>query len=210
MDALRMSTGASWIAYCYTRPLNEESARAKCEERWGPIRLPTITDYINKIFDFWVKEGGDEAAWNRIGWKGDLAGAFTLLSFNPRQIHHLAFSLKFGWVWLPLVGLFGWAGMPLAFTVISRLLLALIAFLIWGFLVIYVDDLLAVSSIAKVDHDIGLAKSVVLSLLGPSAWAEDKLECSDANAARSIVALGWSIYLRGRWSLYAFVAPLIG
>ncbi len=131
-------------------------------------------------------------------WKGDLAGAFTLLSFRPQDTHRLASPLKDGWVWIPLVGLFGWAGMPFTFAVLSRILVALIIFIIWGLLLIYVDDLLAVSSVAKVDSDIKKAKSVVLALLGPTAWAEDKLERSDTNEQRSIVALGWLISLKRR------------
>ena len=187
----KSALGRSASDTCY---LNGPAASARCEEKWGPIRHPTIVEYVNLILDVVEREGGDKEAWKKIViWKGDLAGAFTLLSFYPGHVYRLAFPLIDDWVWIPLVGLFGWTGMPFAFAVVSRMLRALIAFLIWGLLTIYVDDLLAVSCRAQVDADIQKAKGTVLALLGPHAWAEHKLERSDTNDDRCMVALGWSI-----------------
>jgi len=188
--------GRSASDTCY---LNGPSASARCEEKWGRIRHPTIVEYINLILDVVEREGGGEEAWEKLViWKGDLAGAFTLRSFYSGHVHRLAFPLMDDWVWISLVGLFGWTGMPFAFAVVSRVLRALIAFLIWGLLTIYVDDLLAVSCRAQVDADVKKAKDTVLALLGPHAWADHKLERSDTNEDRSMVALGWEISLRSR------------
>jgi len=81
-------------------------------------------------------------------WKKDLNGAFNLLTYNPAYCRLFAFYLSDDITMIHLAGLFGWIGMPHAFQVLTRSLQALCSYIISGWCSCYVNDLMAVSSIA--------------------------------------------------------------
>ena len=89
---------------------------------------------------------------NLVLWKMDLANAFGLLDIRASDSHKMAYAISGNITVIYIRGMFGWAGTPFAFQVISRTLRRLIIQTIHGLLLIYVDDLLGVSSICDVDH----------------------------------------------------------
>lgn len=177
------------------RPLNGHSAIDKktvtdaCIAAYGPITHPTLTVLVLMILS-----SADRFGWDSITlWKMDLQGAFNLLWFEPSSVPLLAFPLMFGLVAIHLVGLFGWAGMPYAFHVLTRALDRLIAARISGSSAFYVDDLMACSALHLVEADRSVARSIITSLAGPDALATDKDELG-----RRLDFIGWQICLNTR------------
>jgi hypothetical protein len=113
-------------------------------------------------------------------WKKKLQGAFTLLWFRPCDVPLLAFQLMDDQVAFHLAGMFGWVGMPFIFQVVTRMLTALVAFVILGLCMMYVDDLLAVSTHLTVARDMSQADEAITLLLGDKAVAKHKDESGRA------------------------------
>ena len=177
------------------RPLNGFSSVDKtavttaCVDAYGPIHHPTLISLV-----LMVLVSADRYGWDSIVlWKMDLQGAFNLLWFNPASVPLLAFPLMFGLVVIHLVGLFGWAGMPHAFYVLTRALDALISARISGSSAFYVDDLMACSALHLVEADRTTARSTITSLAGPEALAADKEELGPR-----LDFIGWQFCLTTR------------
>ncbi|KAJ1428579.1 hypothetical protein B484DRAFT_396717, partial [Ochromonadaceae sp. CCMP2298] len=163
-------------------PLNGIALGTKAELRlfiqefWDPIDQPTLTLLMLMVLRAVELYGWD----NIILWKKDLQGAFTLLWFRPADAHLLAFPLTDNIVAFHLAGMFGWVGMPFVFQVFTRALIALVAHVILGLCSMYVDDIMAVSTLADVDRDMTRTDAVINGLLGPQAIAKHKDESSFA------------------------------
>lgn len=174
--------------------LNSDAARELLEGMYGAIRHPSIDDIVRMILDYAAQceqEYGAKFKWDDlILWKGDLKGAFTLLSFSAEGIRYLACELTDDLVLVYHTGLFGWTGTPFAFDVVSRVLRREIGRRINGRMTIYVDDLFGVTLKKFLLEDMAIARSVCEGLLGSQAMAEDKWE-----TGRCVDVIGWVIDL---------------
>ena len=157
-----------------------------CEAAYGEIKHPTLSELALMVLAMADRHGWDDL----VLWKMDLQGAFTLLWIHPDHTPLLAFLLTGGLVVFHLVGLFGWAGMPHAFHVLTRALEALIAARIAGSSKFYVDDLMACSTRATLFLDQRAARDTIRSLAGPDALAPDKDE-----TGRRLDFIGWQFCL---------------
>ena len=180
---------------CSSGPaLNSDRAREMLKELYGEISHPLIDDFAEMILDFaaeCIKKYGTEFAWDDlILWKGDLKGAFTLLSFSPEGVQYLACELTDDLVMVYHTGLFGWTGTPYAFDVITRVLRREIGKRIRGRMHMYVDDLFGITLKRFLDEDMTAARSVCEGLLGSQAMAEDKWE-----VGLRLDIIGWSVDL---------------
>lgn len=156
---------------------------------FGPISHPTLTQLMNMVAD-----QADLHGWDNITlWKLDLQGAFNLMWFHPEAVPLMAFLLVHDIVAIHLVGLFGWAGMPFAFQVLTRALQALVSAVIAGQALWYVDDCMGCSPATKVDLDVHAAQAAITALAGPHAVAPDKTE-----RGLSLEFIGWQVCLRQR------------
>lgn len=176
-------------------PLNGHTATeradltAECIRRYGPIRLPTLTELMLLILTM-----ADTHGWNDLMlWKLDLQGAFNLLWINPSDVTLLGFPLAHDLVVVHLVGLFGWLGMPFAFNVLSRTLLILILAAISGRASMYVDDVMGCSTRSKLHADMTAAHDAITGLAGDFSVAPDKSE-----SGRSLEFIGWTVCLDTR------------
>ena len=79
-------------------------------------------------------------------------------------------------VYLQMVGIFGWAGTPAAFQVITRAVEWEMANLLNGRATMYVDDVIGVSLDTDVEQDLKTTRGVCTDLLSPEAVADDKTE----------------------------------
>ncbi len=122
--------------------------RAILEKRWGRIRHPTIEDLVLMVLRVWDANGGDITL-----WKMDLAGAFNLMDLDPDFARLLAFELTEGMTAMHLTGMFGWAGCPHCFQVISRVLRDVIRPLIKGKQAWFVDDGMAATPTSALAED---------------------------------------------------------
>jgi len=170
-------------------PQSKNALRELIAATWGEIRHPTIVQLVLMIL-----HAADTHGWTQLVlWKKDLKGAFNLLNYNPAYCRLFAFPLSDEITMIHLAGLFGWIGMPHAFQVLTRSIQALCSFIISGWCYWYVDDLMAVSSIATYVTDSTKVESAVQQLLGEGSIAQKKSEC-----ARALEFLGWFIDLDAR------------
>lgn len=176
-------------------PLNGTHGEAKkqlqdlLKAHYGPIHHPTLV-----ALALMVLEMADKYGWDNIElWKKDLRGAFTLLWFHHSAIAKLAFLLQHDLVVFHLAGLFGWTGMPYVFQVITRVLLCLLATVIVGKCLMYVDDVMGVSPTASASKDSDAADSAIKRLMGKYAVATHKDE-----RGRILEFIGWLFNLNTR------------
>ena len=166
--------------------LNSEWAAQALEECYGQIVHPTLEKLVRMI----LRVGDRFGSANISLWKADLAKAFTLLDFNPTDVHLLACQLTDDLTLFYHSGLFGWVGTPFAFQVITRVLGRLINTRLVGEGDLYVDDLLAVSPTAEVEAEHTRATECMNGLLGSKAEAAAKFE-----TGRTLDMIGWTINL---------------
>jgi hypothetical protein len=167
-------------------PEGKNNLRLFIEGQWDKINHPTLVSLMRMILRHAEIHGWEPL----ILWKKDLQGAFTLLWFRPKDVPLLAFQLTDDRVAFHLAGMFGWVGMPFIFQVVTRMLTALVAFVILGLCMMYVDDLLAVSIRSTVGRDMAQADEAITLLLGAKAVAKHKDECG-----RALDWIGWHVDL---------------
>ena len=169
-------------------PLNSQWVKDRCDQRWGVIHHPTTKRLASMILDYAAESGSSLE--DLILWKMDLKGAFTLLFVKPEDVRLLGFALTDDLVLFYHCGMFGHSSMPGVFDVVTRPLSRAVAARIRGRCTMYVDDLQGVSKKADLPHDLGVAKSICETLLGPGSVADEKTE-----AKRRIDWLGWTFDL---------------
>ena len=165
---------------------DKDILRSRIEQAWSTIHHPTLPELMRMVLRV-----TDEHGWEGVSlWKKDLQGAFNLLWFHPDSVRLLAFLLTGGLVVFHLVGLFGWTGMPHAFAVVTRCVLALVRAAVQGEADMYVDDIMGVTPTASLSHDMTVTDTFVTALLGPEAVAVDKDE-----QGRRLEWIGWDVDL---------------
>jgi hypothetical protein len=170
-------------------PAEKAEVNSACEALYGSIQHPTLTELMLMVLSV-----AEEHGWENISlWKMDLQGAFNLLWFDPEATPLLAFPLAAGVVAIHLVGLFGWAGMPAAFHVLTRALELLVQHAIRGKERFYVDDCMGCSPKIHLHADLTAAHNQIVALAGTHAVATDKTE-----HGRSLEFIGWQVCLDTR------------
>ena len=96
----------------------------------------------------------------------DLKGAYTLLSLRPSDAGLFAMLLTDDLVYCQLAGIFGWAGTPAAFQVVTRAISWELDHSLRSRTVMYADDIIGVCFAEDVDAD--LAKNRAYS--GLELW----------------------------------------
>jgi len=170
-------------------PLNAEEVKLKFDEVMGQIEHPTLEDICDRIVQAAERWGWDEV----VICKMDLRGAFTLLFIKPEDVRLLAFELSDGFTMLHICGFFGYTGLPACFAVISRVLAYVIALLIVGFILVYVDDLMLFTNRTALEAVIRIVRATCVRLLGIDAVEDAKTEFG-----RRIDLIGWSVDLDQR------------
>jgi hypothetical protein len=174
-------------------PLNSQEAKEAGDALWGTIVHPTIADLAQQINDFFAAEVAKDPSvkWSEvILYKMDLAGAYTLISFDPADVSLMAFELTEDRVMFFLCGIFGWCGTPAAFQVVTRACAHELAAMVWGRILMYVDDILGVCLRKDLDANLAKSKAFLTGLLGPGAVADHKTE-----SGRRLTEIGFDIDL---------------
>ena len=146
---------------------------------YGQICHPTIEDIAKMVHDFWseAKERNPLLRWEDLRiWKMDLKGAYTLLSFRPKDVGLFSMLLTGDIVYLQIVGIFGWSGTPAAFQVVTRAMLWELRHALQSRTLMYVDDVIGVCFAADLEADLVKARHVCTDILGSGAVADDKTE----------------------------------
>ena len=79
-------------------------------------------------------------------------------------------------VYLLIAGIFGWAGTPAAFQVVTRAISWELRHALKSSTLMYVDDIIGVCFVGDVDQEPALTRGICTSLLGSGAVADDKTE----------------------------------
>ena len=177
-------------------PLNTSAVKLAATQRWGQIHHPTVEEIAQMCLKAEELYGRD----NIVLWKMDLSGAYTLLFIMDSCVRLLAFEMQNKLVFFYIAGIFGWTGMPAAFEVVTRVLRVILSMAVSGWVLIYVDDVIACSHRNNWKQDLETASKKIKCLLGSKAEAEDKRESTDENQERSIVCLGWKVDLK-EWTI---------
>ena len=174
-------------------PLNTPETAAAAAEFYGAISHPTIEDISKMICKFWteLKERNPTALWSSLRiWKMDLKGAYTLLSFRPEDVGLFGMLLTGNLVYFQMAGIFGWAGTPAAFQVVTRAITWELENSLHSATLMYVDDIIGVGVNSEIEEDLRKTRDICTKLLGPQAVADDKTEVN-----RRIDVIGYTIDL---------------
>lgn len=153
---------------------------------YGQLHHPTLTSIMHLIIAACDKWGAP----NIQLWKKDLRDAFGLLWTAPEDIPLIGIPLTEERVLFSLCASFGLGGLPPAFGVITRAVLALVGASTTGYSSMYVDDLFGASPTDHIAADMAAADYAIKKLLGPEAVAAHKDE-----SGRAIDIIGWHIDL---------------
>ena len=142
--------------------VEKDQVRTLVEDKWGPINLPTLHDIVTDILLM-----ADTHDWTAISlFKKDIAAAFHRLFFHPASVPLTAFALDDQHSILHLVGNFGWTGMPNAWDVVGRVMLAASRTVIHGTLRLYVDDFFGACRTEHLQANNAHVDNVIKTLLG--------------------------------------------
>jgi hypothetical protein len=167
------------LTYVDGTPVNTPAMSDAAAAHYGAIMHPTIEDIAIMICEFWSKVLAVDptADWTLLRiWKMDLKGAYTLLSFRPEDVGLFGMMLTDSLVYLQIAGIFGWAGTPAAFQVITRAIKWELNHALHSSVTMYVDDVIGVCMECDLASDLALTRAICTGLLGPSSVADDKTE----------------------------------
>ena len=167
------------LSYVDGTPLNTDETAAAAMQHYGQILHPTIDDIAIMIYTFWTeaKRKDPSLRWTELRlWKMDLKGAYTLLSFRPEDAGLFGMLLTGDIVYLQIAGIFGWAGTPAAFQVVTRAISWELKHSLRSSTLMYVDDIIGVCFAEDVAQDLVKTRNICTSLLGSGAVADDKTE----------------------------------
>jgi hypothetical protein len=173
-----------------TRINTDETAKA-ASDYYGAIRHPTIEDIARIVHEFWIEAKRNNPSLRQHDlclWKMDLRGAYTLLSFRPGDAGLFATLLTDDLVYFQLVGIFGWAGTPAAFQVVTRAIRWELRHALRSRTLMYVDDIIGVCFVEEVTADLATMKRICTDLLGSGSVADDKTE-----SGRKLEVIGYTV-----------------
>jgi hypothetical protein len=128
-------------------PLNTPETALLASQYYGQIAHPTIEDICIMINTFWerIRHTVPSVKWSDVQlWKMDLRGAYTLLSYRPEDVGLLGMMLTDDTVYFQTAGIFGWAGTPAAFQVVTRAIKFELSNALHSSILMYVDDIVGV------------------------------------------------------------------
>ena len=167
------------LTYVDGTPVNTPEMSEAAASHYGAILHPTIEEIADMIHQFWMRTLATDptADWTLLRiWKMDLKGAYTLLSFRPEDVGLFAMMLTGDTVYFQIAGIFGWAGTPAAFQVVTRAIQWELLHRLKSSTIMYVDDIIGVCMLRDLETDLALTRHTCTDLLGPTAVADDKTE----------------------------------
>ena len=167
------------LTYVDGTPINTPAMSDAAAAHYGAILHPTIEDIAVMICEFWTRTLAKDptAKWTLLRiWKMNLKGAYTLLSFRPEDVGLFAMMLTDSTVYFQIAGIFGWAGTPAAFQVVTRAIQWELKHRLESATIMYVDDIVGVCMLKDLESDLSLTRDTCTNLLGPTAVADDKTE----------------------------------
>jgi hypothetical protein len=188
-----VKTGSRFLMDCSNSEaghvLNTPEVKEKVIERYGLLCHPTIQNIVTEWYEYADVHG---VLLNECRmFKDDFSGAFTQMNVNPDSAYLLAMAIGGGLLLIYLTGLFGWLGFPMAYGVLSRAFQRLFRKDLEIPLVLYVDDIIALSLAARASRDQQYIEAKCEEAMGSKAISYDK----KVPPCVSCEILGWLIDL---------------
>jgi len=151
--------------------LNSIDVREFARDFYGDIKNPSLPD----LCEMYKQAGERFGRTNVVGYKEDIKAAFANLSYSPRSVHLVGLAVHpadksatylQGAVSFSTSADFGWTAMPFVFEVVTRVFRVVLQFLVLGFIMMYVDDLLGATSRQAYLHDKEAVVSTITALTG--------------------------------------------
>ena len=142
----------------------DETAKA-ATDYYREIRHPTTEDIARMVHEFWLRQQDLRLL------KMDLKGAYAPLSFRPGDAGLFAMLLYF-----QLAGIFGWAGTPAAFQVVTRAMSWELRHVLLRRTLMYVDDIVGIGFVDEIAADIAKTRDICACLLGSGSVSDEKTE----------------------------------
>lgn len=170
--------------------INCPESKLLVEHLYGEMSYPTIEEIVSSWLVY-VEANGYELHDMRL-WKDDIRSAFNQFNFKPSETYKLAFEFAKGLIMIMMCGFFGWTGAPQVFANFSRGMLEVLRAAVLGCIFIFCDDFIGFSHHLHAATDQESAQSLIVSVFGDNAWAEEK--CVPPSLQAEI--LGWWVDLR--------------
>ena len=183
-DATRRTEGYS--------ALNSDEGTEACRNQWGPINHPSIADIACMILEAVRRFPGEEL---RL-WKDDVARAYTQLVFAAEDVRLMSGQMANGDVIFFVGGIFGWAGMPFPFNVVTQAIRWELERRLKGPSDIYVDDSYGCGTDgpkAPAGADAKAAAELIGQLLGPTAVVPPGLSGCKGESGQCLDLIGYSV-----------------
>jgi hypothetical protein len=169
--------------------LNTKEAKELCDEIWGEIIHPTLTDLVQMVLE--MQDQPEHVGGKGLMlWATDVASAYTKLFFRSEDVKWMAVSLVSGLVVFFIAGIFGWTGTPAAFAVVTRALEFEMKRRLPGRAKMYVDDTMGCCAQDDVATSVEGVRAFTCDLLGPDALSDEK-----TRHAREMDMIGWHLNL---------------
>ena len=169
--------------------VNSPETLLSSKERYGELHLPTIVDIVGDWYQF-IAVHNVKLKDCRV-FKDDISSAFCQFNINSQSAKRLCVILQ-GLLFVFIVGLFGWAGAPIVFGLLSR---ALERFLQQRLprccIRLYVDDIMSLALKDEAVEIQALVKEFAESVFGPDS-VEPTKSCPPSTKQTLI---GWTVDL---------------
>jgi len=169
--------------------INSEFAFEAAEERYLPLRHPTILEILTGMVQH-ASIIGCHLSDLRL-WKDDIKGAFGQFNMDPNACYLLATQVAAGIVMIYIAGMFGYHACPLIFGVFSRALGRVLSASCSGIIFIYVDDIIGFAHYSIAVSDQIFAQNCIRRTFGSKSVAADK----SVNPCTPGEVLGWTVDL---------------
>lgn len=169
--------------------INSEHGFEKAKSRYGVLHLPTIIDILTGWRAF-INQNHVVLGQCRC-FKDDVSAAFCQFNFSPSSSKLLA--VMWGHIiFFFIVGLFGWAGAPIVFGLLSRALERLLRrTIVFACFFLYVDDVIGLVLIESAERAQQGVHECIEDMFGSGS-----LEKSKSKAPSSVqVIIGWQVDL---------------
>ncbi|KAJ1397005.1 hypothetical protein B484DRAFT_472186, partial [Ochromonadaceae sp. CCMP2298] len=172
-------------------PMNTRHTKEGADRECGVITHPTIEDFVHMLLDYADVQG---IAWEDLVLvKMDISGAYTLLYLKTEDVALFGTEVTRDKVVLYLCGFFGWCGTPAHFHPITLGLQWEIRAKIAGGCLVYVDDIILITTQQLEESDTAIASGIVEGLLG-----EGSLEMEKKTSGRRVTVIGFDLDLDQR------------
>ena len=169
--------------------LNTPEVKEAIIRRYGRVVHPTMQFMVTEWYEY-AERHGVELRDCRL-FKDDFSGAFTQMNVSPLSTRFLMLLVGAGLVLVYLSGLFGWAGFPMAYGVLSRAFERLFRRLLEIPVSLYVDDIIGFSLADRAGGDQRFIEAKCEETMGSGAVSYEKkvLPCVTGEV------LGWRVCL---------------